>query len=146
MVDQLGKFSHQLATITQPLRELLSKNREWIWGPSQEQAFLKVKEELSKLTVLALYDPQLAIKVSADASLYGLGAVLLQKNQQWLMHPDPYLRQKAGTPRFEKKALTITWASDKFTMYILGKRFTIETDHKPLVPLMSTKHLNSLPP
>ena len=31
-------------------------------------------------------------------------------------------------------------------MYILGKRFVIETDHKPLVPLMGTKHLDSLPP
>ena len=56
MVNQPGKFSSQLATLTQPLWELLSKNREWIWGPSQEQSFLKVKEELSKPTVLALYD------------------------------------------------------------------------------------------
>ena len=58
MVNQLGEFSSQLATLTQPLRELLSKNREWNWGPSQEQAFIKTKEELSKPTVLALYDPQ----------------------------------------------------------------------------------------
>ena len=31
-------------------------------------------------------------------------------------------------------------------MYILGKRFLIETDHKPLVPLLGFKHLDTLPP
>ena len=31
-------------------------------------------------------------------------------------------------------------------MYILGKRFLIETDHKSLVPLLESKHLDSLPP
>ena len=150
MVNQLGKFSSQLATITQPLRELLSKNQEWIWGPSQEQAFLKVKEELSKPTVLALYDPQRETKVSADASSYGLGVVLLQKtSNDW--QPVAYTsRSLSETERryaqIEKEALAITWACEKVAMYILGKRFTIKTDHKPLVPLMSTKHLDSFPP
>ena len=38
MVNQLGKVSPNLATLTQPLRELLSKGNTWIWGPNKEQA------------------------------------------------------------------------------------------------------------
>ena len=38
------------------------------------------------------------------------------------------------------------WACEKFSFYILGKRFKLQTDHKPLVPLLSTKQLDSLPP
>ena len=76
MVNQLGKFSPNLATLIQPLRELLNT---WIWGPSQEQAFAQVKQELSQPTVLTLYDPERVSKISADASMYGLGAVLLQE-------------------------------------------------------------------
>lgn len=53
MVNQLGKFSPNLATLTQPLRELL--NTPWAWGPNQEQAFRAVKEELSQDGTLALY-------------------------------------------------------------------------------------------
>ena len=48
--------------------------------------------------------------------------------------------------QIEKEALVITWACEKFNQYILGKRILLETDHKPLVPLMTHKHLDNLPP
>ena len=79
MVNQLGKFTSNLAHLTQPLRALLSKGTDWMWGPDQRKAFTHVKEELSKPTTLALYDTEAPTKLSADASSYGLGAVLMQK-------------------------------------------------------------------
>ena len=150
MVNQLGKFSRNLAQLTQPLRELLSKKRAWLWGPNQDQAFAEVKAELVKPTILTLYDPEAAAKISADASSYGLGAVLLQKSEStW--KPVAYAsRSMTDTERryaqVEKEALATTWACDKFANYILGKKIEIETDHKPLVPLLGTKHLDNLPP
>ena len=50
-------------------------------GPSQSAAFRKVKQEFSKATTLALYDPVAPTKISADASIFSLGAVLLQKHK-----------------------------------------------------------------
>ena len=67
MVNQLGKFTPNLAQLTQPLKELLSKNVAWLWGPAQEEAFSLVKVELSKATTLLLYDPAKDLKVSANA-------------------------------------------------------------------------------
>ena len=73
----------------------------------------KVKEELSKPTVLALYyDPERETKVSADISSYGLGAVLLQKtSSDW--QPVAYAsRSLSETERWytqvEKESLAIT--------------------------------------
>ena len=81
---------------------------------------------------------------------YGLGAVLLQKNDQsW--QPMIYAsRTMTSTEcryaQVEKEALALTWACEKFANYVLGKKFTIETDHKPLVLLLRNKSLHSLPP
>ena len=82
MVNQLGKFTQNLTKLTQPLCELLSKSRKQKWGPPQSKAFDLVKAELSKPTTfnLVLYDSAALTKISADASAFSLGAVLLQKD------------------------------------------------------------------
>ena len=150
MVNQLGKSTPNLSSLSQPLRELLSSKRSWCWGPSQEESFRQVKLELTKPTVLSLYNPSAPSKVSADASSYGLGTVLLQETDTtW--RPVAYAsRSLSNTEKrytqIEKEALVVTWACSKFSNYILGRPFLIETDHKPLVPILSTKHLDDLPP
>ena len=150
MANQMGKFTPRLAELSQPLRELLSTKRQWAWESSQDRAFAQVKEELSKPTVLALYDPRVDTKVSADASSYGLGAVLLQSSGS-LWKPVAYasraLSETEGRyAQIEKEALAVTWACERFSTYLLGKSFSVETGHKPLVPLLSSKHLDNLPP
>ena len=150
MANQLSKFIPNCANLLHPLTVLLSKKNVWTWGPSQEEAYTTLKDKLSKLTTLTLYNPAANIKLSADASSYGLGAVLLQEtNNEW--QPIAYgSRTMTETERrytqIEKEALSLTWAAEKFSMYLLGRSFHMETDHKPLVPLLSTKSLDTLPP
>ena len=43
------------------------------------------------------------------------------------------------------EALGITWASERFADYLIGLKFHIETDHKPLVSLLGSKSLEDLP-
>ena len=126
MLNQLGKFSPNLAQLTQPLRELLSKNRAWQWGSEQQKAFFLVKAELSKPTTLALYDAQSDHTISADASTNGLGAVLLQRDESeyrpvaFASHSMTEMVEKTYA-QIEKEALAITWAFEKFSTYILDK-------------------------
>eukprot|EP00731_Ephydatia_muelleri_P012858 Em0007g168a len=54
MLNQLGKFSPNHASITQPLRQLLSTKCTWTWGPAQEESFKTAKAELTKPTNLSL--------------------------------------------------------------------------------------------
>ena len=150
MVNQLGKFCPQIAELTKPLRDLLSAKNQWCWGETQQQAFSTIKEILTTMPTLAHYNPNHETKLSTDASAYGLGAVLTQKqtNDQW--RPIAYA-SRALSPteqryaQIEKEALGITWASERFSDYLIGLNFHIATDHKPLVPLLSTKNLEDLP-
>ena len=102
---------------------------------------------LTSAPVLALFDPNLETLLSADASSHGIGAVLLQKQANGVAY-----KSRALTPteqryaQIEKEALAFTWACESLSDYLLGLRFHIETDHKPLVPLFSLKKgLDELP-
>ena len=47
--------------------------------------------------------------------------------------------------QIEKEALAFTWACERLSDYLIGLPFHIWTDHKPLVPLFSTKELEQIP-
>lgn len=134
MVNQLGKFSQNLAEYSQPLRVLLSKKNSWTWGEAQDSAFIKIKE---KLSTLAMYDSKADTKIAADTSSFRLGAVLLGSAWKAVAFAS---RSMTKTERryahIEKEALALTWACEKFSTYILGMKFLIET---PLIPLLGTK-------
>ena len=139
MVNQLCKFSPNIAELSKPLRELLSAKKAWLGTPTQDKAFTNLKKELTTPNILTLYDPTVDTTIFADASSHGLGAVMLQKVQgQW--HPVAYAPRsttcaESQYTQIEKEALAATWVCEKFATYIQGKTITLETNHKPLVPL-----------
>ena len=100
--------------------------------------------------MLCLYNPEAPTKESADASSFGLGAVLLQQSDSaW--RPVAYASRamtetETRYAQIEKEALAVTWACEQFFNYILSRTFQIESDHKPLILLLNSKHLDNLPP
>ena len=80
-----------------------------------------------------------------------LGAVLKQRQKTGELKPVAYV-SRAMTPterryaQIEKEALAFTWACERLDDYLTGLKFHTENDHKPLVPLFSSKHLEELPP
>ena len=51
MVNQMNKFVPNLAEITKPLRDLLVKDNQWVWGEPQQQAFTQIKDILTTTPV-----------------------------------------------------------------------------------------------
>ena len=128
MVTYLGKFTSNLSQKVKPLRDLLSKKNEWVWGDIQQTAFLQIKHELSDCPVLALYDPSRDTMVSTDASSYGLGAVLTQQQEDQQWKPVAYASRalthtEERYAQIEKEALGITWACERFSEYLVGMQF-----------------------
>ena len=151
MINHQQKFIENLSEKTMPLRDLLSSKNEWHWSQAQEESFTRLKKEMTQAPVLAHYCSNKETIISADASSYGLGAVLLQVQEDDSKKPIAYAsRSMTSTEQryaqIEKEALATTWACEKFADFVLGKEFLIETDHKPLVPLLGSKCLQDMPP
>jgi len=150
MTNQLARFLPNLSSLNEPLRQLLKKGNTWVWSDAQETAFKNMKKLLTTTPVLAHYDVQKPTIVAVDASQYGLGAVLLQVQEGGERRPVCYASRSLTDVEkryavIEKEALAATWGCEQFSEYILGLHFTLETDHKPLVPLLGQKDLSNMP-
>ena len=151
MVNQVGKFLPGLADINEPLRQLLKKDNLWSWGEAQQRSFKQIKEMMVSTAVLAHYDPELPTVIAADASGTGIGAILYQVQTDGKRRPVCYAsRSLTETEQryavIEKEALAVTWACERFSEYVIGLHFEVETDHKPLVTLLNSKELVKMPP
>ena len=116
----------------------------------QESVFNAIKQEISSEMVLAHNDPNKESLISADSSSFGLGGLLRQKHGETWMPVAFVSRSLSDTEcryaQIEKEALAMFWACEKFANYLIGTLFHIETDHEPLVSLLSTKDLSDIPP
>ena len=149
MINFLTRFVPNAQSILSPLNELLRKNVAWSWGATQDVAFEKIKHLISNSPVLAYFDPMKPTIVSADASAYGIGGVLLQKGNNG-MKPIAFCSRALSETemkyaQIEKECLASVFACEKFNMYLCGLEFELQTDHKPLVPLINNKNLSDCP-
>ncbi|GJZ88464.1 putative reverse transcriptase domain-containing protein [Tanacetum coccineum] len=69
------------AKIKAPLTKLIQKNKSYIWGEEQESAFQLLKQKLCEAPILALPEGNDNFVVYCDASLQGLGDVLMQREK-----------------------------------------------------------------
>ena len=141
MVTFYSKFVLNLATIAAPIYQLTRKNVPFDWNEECQKAFQTLKQELISNRFLTYFNPKLPLIVSCDASPVGLGAVLAHKLPSGEEKPIAYASRTLSNSernysQIDKESLAIIFAVKHFHFFLYGKdRFTIYTDHKPLISL-----------
>lgn len=115
------------------------------WNMEQQNAWRDLKLELSNPNILAAPDNSKSKVLMADASDYGIGAVLLQSEDDGRLRPVSFTSRKL-TPAeckytvTEKECLAIVHSLKKWRHYLHGgPTVTILSDHECLKWLMSLK-------
>ena len=131
------KFIEDACKLLEPLHNLLRKNTEFIWNEECEKAFKKIKEYLCSSPILSIYDHNREVFIYTDASGDGLGAVLKQPQDNGMLHPVAYFSRRLKPTETKKKAihlecLAIKEAIQYWQHWLIGRHFTVLSDHKPL--------------
>ncbi|XP_043604719.1 uncharacterized protein LOC122577454 [Bombus pyrosoma] len=137
------RFIPNFSKIAKPLTQLLKKDVIFKWSENQEIAFNNLKTALTTKPILQYPDFSKPFNLSTDASGYAVGGVLSQgpigkdlpiAYASRLLNP---AEQNYST--IEKECLAIVYCAMHFRPYLYGRKFTIVTDHKPLVWMNSIK-------
>ena len=110
----------------------------WLWTAACEEAFQESKKLLLESQWLVHYDPRKPLKLATDASAYGLGAVISHILEDGSERPIAFASRTLSSSeknysQLHKEALAIIFGVKKFHQYLYGCKFTLETDHQPLV-------------
>lgn len=136
MVSWYRRFIKDISTVIAPLTRLLKKGVDWNWGPTQTEAFLKLKHLLTEAPVLACPDWDKTFYLQTDASLEGLGVVLTQGEESTAViiayasrALNPAEKNYSAT---ELECLAVKWGIWKMRHYLEGYHFVVVTDHQSL--------------
>lgn len=139
----LGKinFYHEYiprsAIVLDPLHNLLRKDQKFVWSDECQKAFETMKNLLCSQPVLEIFDQDLPINIYTDASLEGIGAILKQIQPDGKEKPVAYFSKKLNEAQKKKKAIYLECLAIKESVrywqyWLIGKTFTVYSDHKPL--------------
>lgn len=134
LASYFRKFIKNFAEIAKPLTDLTQKNVKWCWGTEQENSFQRLKEALIQRPLLGIYDPRKITHLHTDASKYGLGGILMQRDDvSSPLKPIAYFSRKTTADEqnyhaYELETLAVVASLQRFRVYLLGIKFTLATD------------------
>ena len=124
------------AEVSEPLQKLTRTDQCFVWSTVQRDSFMKLKMLKSRAQTLGYFQQDSMMRIIADAGPSGLGAGMVQlQGDSWrvIAYASHNLTDvKRRYSQTEKEALALVWACERFTLYVCGRKFKLETDHKPL--------------
>ncbi|KAM1243121.1 hypothetical protein ACFX2G_035413 [Malus domestica] len=136
------QFVKDFLVITLPLTRLTRKDVKFEWDNNYEQSFQQLKYYLTHAPVLTLPDDSGNFEVYSDASLNGLGCVLIQHGRVIAYASRQLKSHEKNYPTHDLELAAIIFALKIWRHYLYGEKCKIFTDHKSLQYLFTQRDLN----
>ncbi|KAJ0800591.1 putative nucleotidyltransferase, Ribonuclease H [Helianthus annuus] len=136
------RFIKDFSKIAQPLTLLTQKGVVYRWGNTQETAFQYLKDRLCSAPILSLPEGTDDFVVYCDASIQGLGCVLMQRDKVIAYASRQLKVHERNYTTHDLELGAVVFALKIWRHYLYGTRCTIYTDHRSLEHILKQKDLN----
>ena len=136
------RFVKGFSMIAAPMTRLLQKNVKFEWGEECQRIFAKLKAFLIEAPVLTQPTCGKEYVIFSDASLNGLGCVLMQEGKVVAYASRQLKPHEKNYPTHDLELAAIVFALKIWRHYLYGEKCFIYTDHKSLKYLPSQRELN----
>ncbi|KAK3931703.1 Transposon Tf2-8 polyprotein [Frankliniella fusca] len=140
-INYVRRYVPEMARLMKPLDELTKQSVEYQWLPIHDKALSDIKKKIMEAPSLVPFNPNKKSIMQCDASKSGLECCLFQDYGEGQLKLIACASRKLNEAEVnysqsEKELLSICFATKKFHEMIYGSHVVVETDHKPLIPIM----------
>ena len=152
LANYYKSFIPNYSNIMRPLYDLTktkqtkSKTKILKWNDQAQKAFTTIKKSITNDVTLLYPCYHKPFTISADASDYAIGACISQNDKNNFLRPVAFAGRKLKDAErnystTDRELLALKFALEKFEHFIIGRKFTIFTDHAALLALNSKINL-----
>ncbi|GKE77873.1 putative reverse transcriptase domain-containing protein [Tanacetum coccineum] len=124
------------------MTKLTQKNVKFVWGDKQEAAFQLLMQKLCSAPILALPEGSEDFIIYCDASIKGLGAMLMQREKVIAYALRQLKIHKKNYTTHDLELRAVVFSLKLWRHYLYGTKCTVFTDHKSLQHILNQKELN----
>lgn len=136
------RFVAGFAQLVKPLTALTKQKTPFVWSAACEESFQELKKRLTSAPVLVLPQEGVDYDIYTDASLQGLGAVLMQLGRVIAYASRQLKEYETRYPTHDLELAAVVFALKIWRHYLYGVKSNIYTDHKSLKYFFTQKELN----
>ena len=136
------RFVKGFSMTATPMTRLLQNNVRFEWSEKYQASFEKLKAFLTKAPVLTQSTYGKEYVIFRDASLNGLGCVLMQEGKVVAYASKQLKPHEKNYPMHDLELAAIVFTLKIWRHYLCGEKCFIYTDHKSLKYFPSQRELN----
>jgi hypothetical protein len=135
LINFFGRMVPKFSETASPLHQLRRKDTPFVWEASHQAAFESLLNSIAHPPILRSYDLSSEATLTTDASESAVGGVLTQEGRPVIYVSRTLTSAERNYSNVEREALAVVWCVLRLKQFLLGRHFTLVTDHRPLMTI-----------